>query len=111
MMFERLLQVMDRACERPTLNTPSSVAKRSFGGLEIFDGSKPMILPLSIERPIPYAGLQRDGHGPGGRVYTKYKGNHYSLYDTCRVAQELWGGSQARILPMKTAVLRAPPRP
>src|ERR1700730_4334902 len=55
------------ACEIPTLNTPSPVAKRSFGDLKIFDGSKPMILPLSIERPsqrpISYAGLQGDGHG------------------------------------------------
>jgi hypothetical protein len=51
MMFELLLKVMGRACEIRTLNTPSPVAKRSFGGLEIFDGSKPMILPLSIERP------------------------------------------------------------
>ena len=50
MTFELLLIAMDRTWERPTLNTPS-VAKRSFGGLEIFDGSKPMILPLSIERP------------------------------------------------------------
>jgi hypothetical protein len=55
-----LLKVMDRACEIPPLNTPSPVAKRSFGGLEIFDGSKPMIPPLSIERPsqrpVLYAG-------------------------------------------------------
>src|SRR5208337_3481624 len=29
----------------------SPVAKQSFGGLERFDESKPMILPLSIERP------------------------------------------------------------
>jgi hypothetical protein len=46
MVFELLLKVMDRACEIPTLNTPSPVAKRSFGGLEIFDESKPMILPF-----------------------------------------------------------------
>ena len=59
MMFELLLQV------RQTLNTPGPL--RSIGGLEIFEGSKPMILPLSIERPsqrpIPYAGLPGDGHG------------------------------------------------
>ncbi|MEA3164464.1 MAG: hypothetical protein QOE88_2282, partial [Verrucomicrobiota bacterium] len=62
MMFELLLKVMERTCEIPTLNAPSPVAKRSFGGLEIFGGSKPMILSLSIERPsqrpIWYAGLQ-----------------------------------------------------
>jgi hypothetical protein len=29
----------------------SPVAKQSFGGLEMFDESKPMILPLSIDRP------------------------------------------------------------
>jgi hypothetical protein len=43
MMFELLLKVMDLACEIQTLNTPSPVAKRSIGGLEIFDGSKLMI--------------------------------------------------------------------
>jgi hypothetical protein len=42
-VFEPLLKAINRACEIPTLSTPSPVAKRSFGGLEIFDGSKPMI--------------------------------------------------------------------
>src|SRR5271165_3435696 len=35
----------------------SPVAKQSFGGLERFDESKPMILPLSIERPSQMANL------------------------------------------------------
>ena len=39
MMFELLLKGVKRACEIPTLKTPST--------LPIFDGSKPMILPFN----------------------------------------------------------------
>ena len=41
MMFELLLEAMERACEIPTLNTPSPVAKRSFGGFEITNHTVP----------------------------------------------------------------------
>ena len=55
MMFELLLDVMDRFLNLRDTNAEcaiaSPVAKQSFGGLERFDESKPMILPLSIERP------------------------------------------------------------
>ena len=52
MMFEVLLNVMDRAYEIPTLNAPTPFCQAKFGGLERFDETKPMILPLSTERPF-----------------------------------------------------------